>query len=422
MKPLTVAICLTLAASPAAASTSWITVGDTAYLKIRKIQPSAKLRASRAAGITGPEKLHLLEVKSKDLDKIIGALHRALRHCGGFIYHATEADGRRALALADAVPPASLTRPAYSIAHQAIVAPMLRQMQDAHIRETISGLTGFANRYYTSAPGIAASGWLKDKWTALASGRDDISVAQYAHLRYDQRSVIATIEGSDKSAEVIVLGAHLDSINLLGTKDTTKAPGADDDASGIAGISEVLRVIAATGYKPRRTIKLIAYAAEEVGLRGSQEIAQEYKRNGANVVGVMQLDMTNFKGSDKDIYIFTDYTDEPQNQFLVKLVRTYLPTLTVGYDKCGYACSDHAAWHAQGYATSMPFESEIKKDNPRIHTANDTLANSGSQALHALKFARLAAAYVVELGSGSIATREADKAEGPHPPNDFRSR
>lgn len=161
----------------------------------------------------------------------------------------------------------------------------------------------------------------------------------------------------------------------------------------------MLRVVAASGYQPRRTIKLIAYAAEEVGLRGSQEIAQEYKKNGTNVVGVMQLDMTNFKGSDKDIYIFSDYTDEPQNQFLLKLVKAYLPTLTVGYDKCGYACSDHAAWHAQGYATSMPFESEIKKDNPRIHTAGDTLASNGGQAMHALKFARLAAAYAVELGS-----------------------
>lgn len=407
MKPLIISICLMLAAAPAAASTSWITVGDIAYQKIRKIQPAAKVRGTRAAGIAGTEKLHLLEVTTKDLDKLNGALHRELRHCGGFMYHATEVDGRRALAMADAVPPPSLTRPAYSISNQAVVTPMLQQMQEANIRDTITGLTGFANRDYTSAPGIAASNWLKDKWTALANGRDHISVAQYAHLRYGQRSVIATIEGSNKAGEVIVLGAHLDSINMLGTRDTTKAPGADDDASGVAGLTEVLRVVAAAGYKSRRTIKLIAYAAEEVGLRGSQEIAQEYKKNGTNVVGVMQLDMTNFKGSDKDIYIFTDYTNEPQNQFLVKLVNAYLPTLTIGYDECGYACSDHASWHAQGYAASMPFEAEIKKDNPLIHTANDTLTNSGSQAVHALKFARLAAAYAVELGSeGAAAGRK----------------
>jgi leucyl aminopeptidase len=407
MKPLTLYLCLTLAAAPAAASTSWITAGEAAYLKIRNVQPGVKVLGTRTPGLAGTEKLHLLEVQTKVLDKLTAALHRELRHCGGFMYHATEADGRRALAMADAMPPAPLTRPAYTITSQAVVAPMLQQMQDGQIRETITGLTGFANRYYASAPGIAASDWLKARWTALANGRTHISVAQYAHLRFDQRSVIATIEGSDKAGEVIVLGAHLDTINLLGTKDTTKAPGADDDASGIAGLTEVLRVVAATGYKPRRTIKLIAYAAEEVGLRGSQEIAQEYRKNGTNVVGVMQLDMTNFKGSDNDIYLFTDYTHAPQNQFLANLIKTYLPTLTMGYDKCGYACSDHAAWYAQGYATSMPFESEIKKDNPKIHTASDTLANSGNQALHALKFARLAAAYAVELGSEGAAAKKA---------------
>lgn len=405
MKPLTLWICLMLAASPAAASTSWITAGDTAYQKIRKIQPRAKLRGSSVPRMDRGEKLHLLEVQTADLDKISARLHREMRHCGGFMHHASEADARRALAMSDTVPLSSLTKPAYSIANQAIVAPMLEQMQDARISETITGLSGFANRYYASAPGVAASGWLKTRWTELAAGREDIAIAQYAHSRFDQRSVIATIEGSDKPTEVIVIGAHLDSINLLGTKDTTVAPGADDDASGVAGLTEVLRVVAASGYKPRRTIKLIAHAAEEVGLRGSQEIAQEYKKNGVNVVGVMQLDMTNFKGSANDIYLFTDYTDEPQNQFLARLVKAYLPALTIGYDKCGYACSDHAAWNAQGYATSMPFESEIRKDNPRIHTAGDTLSNSGGQAAHALKFARLAMAYAVELGSESLAAK-----------------
>ena len=407
MKPLIVLTCLMFAVSTASAATSWITAGDAAVAKIRKLQPRAKIRGTRDAGMAGTEKLHLLEMKTRDIERLSGLLHRELRHCGGFMYHATEADGRRALAMADAAPPALLTRPGYGISNQAIVVPLLQQMQEGSIRETIAGLTSFANRYYTSAPGIAASYWLKDQWMALSNGRAHISVAQFAHTGYQQRSVIATIEGSDKAGEIIVVGAHLDSINLFGTKDGTRAPGADDDASGVAGLTEVLRVIAAGGYLPRRTIKLIAYAAEEVGLRGSQEIAQEYKKNGSNVVGVMQLDMTNFKGSENDIYIFTDYTSEAQNQFLVGLVRAYLPSLTIGYDKCGYACSDHAAWHAQGYATSMPFESEIRKDNPYIHTVNDTFANSGNQAGHALKFARLAAAYALELGSeaGNAARR-----------------
>ncbi|MGZ8294408.1 MAG: M20/M25/M40 family metallo-hydrolase [Telluria sp.] len=402
MQAIPLLLALALAASPAAASTTWITAGDAAYQAIRKVYPKIKPRESRP-GLAGAEKIHLLEVNSKDLDKITRTLHRELRHCGGFMYHITEADGHLSLERAAGGTSPGTARPAYAITNQATVGPLLEQMQEKNIADTIAGLTGFANRYYTSAPGIESSNWLKRKWIELAANRDNISIEQYAHVRYDQRSVIATIAGTDKAAEVVVMGAHLDTINLLGTKDTTKAPGADDDASGVAGLSEVLRVLAASGYKPRRTIRLIAYAAEEVGLRGSQEIAREYKKNAVNVVGVLQLDMTNFKGSAKDIYIFTDYTDEGQNGFVENLMTAYLPTVTIGYDKCGYACSDHASWSAQGYATSMPFEAEIKKDNPHIHTAKDTYANSGGQAAHALKFARLAAAYAVELGSEGAA-------------------
>lgn len=42
----------------------------------------------------------------------------------------------------------------------------------------------------------------------------------------------------------------------------------------------------------------------------------------------------------------------------------------------------------------------MARDNPAIHTAHDTLENSGGHATHALKFARLAAAYMVELSGG----------------------
>jgi leucyl aminopeptidase len=200
-----------------------------------------------------------------------------------------------------------------------------------------------------------------------------------------------------------VLGGHLDSISSGSMGETTRAPGSDDDASGIASMTEALRAMIASGYKPRRTIKFMAYAAEEVGLRGSKDIAANFKANNINVVGVMQLDMTNYKGSPSDIYLYTDYTNAAQNDFLAKLVAAYQPGTTVAYSKCGYACSDHASWHAQGYPASFPFETLDGDDNPYIHTANDTYANSGSQAAHALKFAKLGAAFAIELGSDGTA-------------------
>ena len=395
------AAALLMATSTSAlAQSSWLTVGETAFVQLRQEGHRVTIRANRAAlpaAQSVSENIYLLEVPARELPNIAGTLHRKLRHCGGFMYHASEAEARRALEGLAA--PQQVTRPSYLIASQATVGPLLAQMEEARIARTIIRLSSFVNRYYTSVHGIEASNWLRDTWKQLAENHPGISVAQFPHAGYGQQSVIATITGSDKAEQVVVLGAHLDSITITSNRAGAVAPGDDDDAAGIAGLTEVLRVLASSNYRPRRTIKLIGYAAEEMGLRGSQDIARDFRKNKVDVVGVLQLDMTNYQGSGQDIYLISDYTDTGQNQFLAKLVETYLPTLTMGTDRCGYACSDHAAWHAEGFATSMPFESSLGQDNPAIHTKHDTYKNSRGQAAHALKFTRMAAAFALELGS-----------------------
>lgn len=395
---------------------SWITVGEKALVHLQREAPqviskdSKAVRASDAgAKEAWTEKVHLVEVDEEEMGKLSAVIHRELKRCGGFMFHASEAEGRKALARQAAPPVMMASRPSYVIDNQAVVPNVLSLMQASNITTTLNDLSSFINRYYTTSGGSDSSNWLRTKWAGMAAGRSDITVTQFAHTGYNQKSVILTINGTDNASEVVVIGGHLDSISNSGSGETMKAPGSDDDASGIASMTEALRAMIATGYKPRRTIKFMAYAAEEVGLRGSAAIAQNFKANNVNVVGVMQLDMTNYKGSPSDIYIYTDFTDSLQNDFLARLVTAYQPGITVGYSRCGYACSDHASWHNQGFAASFPFETLDGDDNPFIHTANDTYANSGNQAAHALKFARLAAAYAVELGSDGPAP--ADKIE-----------
>ncbi|MBB5203126.1 leucyl aminopeptidase [Inhella inkyongensis] len=386
----------------------WISVGDAALQILQRQGAVTETRSSVQAAArlkTGGERIHLVQVDEGQLTALSEAVHHELKRCGGYMFHSSQAEGLALLqrqadsGLRQRLAVATATRPSYVIDQQTAVNPLLGQMQSSHIGQTIVDLSGFTNRYYQTTAGVQASDWLKQRWTTLAAGRSDITVEQYTHAGWKQKSVIATIQGTDNAAEVVVLGGHLDSTLSSGVSETSRAPGADDDASGVASVTEVLRVLAASGYKPRRTLKFMAYAAEEVGLRGSAEIAKAHATAGINVVGVMQLDMTNYKGSANDIYIYTDYTDSTQNGFVTNLITSYLPTLKVGTDRCGYGCSDHASWTAQGYVASFPFEATFSGSNPHIHTANDTFANSGNQAEHALKFAKLALAYAVELGS-----------------------
>ncbi len=409
LKHLSAALCGTLVAAAAHAAPVWITLGDSAFRQLQRVDAgvSAAYSTTVAAGKTDSgvarrETVHVVQVDDTALGALAAAVHRTRGHGPGFVVHDSYDEARQALQPL----PSALAKQAaaeYKVANVSQISTWIQQLQASNIVGTITSLSGFTNRYYTTSHGVAASDWLALQWKQLAGGRADVTVEQFTHASWPQKSVILTIKGSDASAGTVVLGGHLDS-TVGWTTENTRSPGADDDASGIASLTEALRVLLANNYKPKRTIKFIGYAAEEAGLLGSKAIAKQFRAQNANVVGVLQLDMTNYKGDAKDIYLITDYTNAAQNTYLSNLARTYLPELTVGTSQCGYACSDHASWNSQGYPASFPFEAD-KNDSPYIHTVNDTLENSDRQANHALKFGKLALAYAVDLGNGGTTAK-----------------
>ncbi len=81
-------------------------------------------------------------------------------------------------------------------------------------------------------------------------------------------NVIAEIPGTDKAAEVVMLGGHLDSWHA--------ATGATDNAIGCAIMMEAARILAALNVKPRRTIRVALWGGEEQGLLGSQAYVREH--------------------------------------------------------------------------------------------------------------------------------------------------
>jgi len=368
----------------------WVTIGanDLPLLSQAKGLPlAAPVMVSDQAGL-----FRIQEEKLLDIGKF---MHEKFNRCGGFFAHETREEAEQDLE----APGASATGD-YTIDRKEIVVPMVKMTQEAEVVSTISNLQGFHNRYYQSDTGVAAATWIQNRWAELSSKRGDISVELRQHRGWKQPSVVATIQGKGKGGEYVILGGHLDSIAGYWGRETAKAPGADDNASGIAVLTEALRVLAQSGYKPERTIQFIGYAAEEVGLRGSKDIAQSYKDGGVGVVGVAQFDMTNY-GSGGQIFLVDDYTSAAQNEFMGLLIDEYVG---VGWSNttCGYACSDHASWTRAGFPASTPFESSKNGMNPHIHTGRDTLQNSGGDAKHAINFAKLAVAYAVEMGKGSI--------------------
>ncbi|WP_287231403.1 MULTISPECIES: M28 family metallopeptidase [Vibrio] len=380
----------------------WISIGADASKTVAKSGAQAVLPHSLASS----GEVWVGQVDETELAELSHNMHEEHHRCGGYMVHAS---AQSAMA-ASAMPLVLNTFSAPAISQQATVNAWLPQVNPAQITGTINSLTSFNNRFYTTTSGAQASDWIANEWRSLVSGISNASVEQVSHAGYNQKSVILTIQGSENPDEWVVLGGHLDSTIGSRTDEHTIAPGADDDASGIASVTEIIRVLAENNFKPKRSMAFMAYAAEEVGLRGSQDIANAYKSQGKNVVSVLQLDMTNYQGSAQDIVFINDYTDSSLTQFLANLLDEYLPSLSYGYDRCGYACSDHASWHNAGYSAAMPFESKFNDYNPKIHTPYDTLENSDPTGAHATKFTKLGLAYAVEMGSASGGT--------PPPPTD----
>jgi leucyl aminopeptidase len=342
----------------------------------------------------------LLAVKPSQLEKISAIVHEKFHRCGGFMLESGEHTLRELAAPFSAVPLRTHEefKDLYQITQQEFVGKLTQGASEGALVTTIQTMSAYTNRYYRAATGKESQQWVKDQWQALTQGNPAVSVALFTHGDFPQPSVILTWKGKSLESEVVILGGHGDSIAGFMTGSSTRAPGADDNASGIATITEVIRLLVANNFQPDRTIHFISYAAEEVGLRGSDEIARRYKQDQVNVVGVMQLDMVNFSDNTHDIVLITDNTNAAQNAFVKNLVTTYLPQLSLGENPCGYACSDHASWHRQGFPASFPFEAAMESYNSSIHTARDTLDKSGDNARHALPFVTLAGAYVVEMG------------------------
>jgi leucyl aminopeptidase len=173
----------------------------------------------------------------------------------------------------------------------------------------LTNLTAFNNRYYKASTGLQASVWIQNTLKSIAGSRSDITVTAFNHS-WVQTSTIAKFAGTATTAPTTILGAHMDSINLSSPLNG-RAPGADDDGTGVVNLIEIFKTLVKTGYKPASPLEFHFYSGEEAGLLGSQAIAQSYSTKGASVKAMLELDMTGYfkPGTKEAITFMTDNTD-----------------------------------------------------------------------------------------------------------------
>lgn len=339
--------------------------------------------------VTVTKEFEAFDVKPDELIDMAQSQHESSKYCGGFISSFSGEIFDRPALLKNEF---SFN---YSITRGTMVRNLSSMVSEARLLSNIIWFSSYPTRNYQSRSGIQAMHDLASKWQGMAKHLNFSKIELINHKGFKQPSVVLTLTGSTNN--VVIVGGHGDSVNNDSDDIKALSPGVDDNASGISVITEIIHVLTQSDYRPVNTIKFMAYAAEEVGLLGSMDISGRFADKNANVLGVIQFDGTNFKGSkDLAMVLISDGTSQEQNKFLGSLIDTYL-RVPWRYDKCGYACSDSYSWTFRGFPASFPAEARISEENSHIHTARDTLEVSNNSAAHSVNFAKLGISFVIEL-------------------------
>lgn len=190
---------------------------------------------------------------------------------------------------------------------------MVNAISRTNIESYINTLVGFHTRHNLSlqdnpSQGVGASwNWVKsemEKSIPSSGGRLSVDFVDYTTGGASQRikeeiqlkNVVATLKGTNPNDDrVILISAHLDTRVEGDADNTTFAPGANDDGSGVAAIMEMVRIMSKYPYDA--TIKFMIVTGEEHGLLGAGYMAAKAKEENWNIVAMLNNDMIGNSGS-----------------------------------------------------------------------------------------------------------------------------
>lgn len=178
------------------------------------------------------------------------------------------------------------------------VSGLVGQVSRANLRATVQGLTAFPTRWSESPHFPAVEDWVAD---AMGAAGQPVSRQAYALGSGLTRHNIVAGDPLDPRG-VILVGAHFDSIS---ERPATEAPGANDNASGIAALVEAQRILAGVGFA--RGLVFVGFSGEEQGLVGSSACAGIAAREAWQVALMLNLDMLGHRPADPAAPLYIEY-------------------------------------------------------------------------------------------------------------------
>lgn len=225
------------------------------------------------------------------------------------------------------------------------------------IKGTIAHLAGFATRFTFSGGSEEAGRWIYERFVAI--GYSDVAYQDFILCDSLQKNVICSKQGCGESDKILILCAHYDSTARSTTGwdwQTCPAPGANDNATGVAAMLEIARIL--RNVEMDHTVRFIAFTGEEQNLWGSRAYADLALSNKMNIVLVINLDEIGYPdskppwkiiiGEDQGTHMTPENADS--HRFARVMKRAALDYTSLRTAIRDIWTSDHMPFNSAGYA------------------------------------------------------------------------
>jgi len=261
-------------------------------------------------------------------------------------------------------------------------ARLIDEVSADRLMRNVRSLAAFHTRN-TNSPGLTdACEWAADQLRTVPGLQVELMTYRAAGNRMveakDVVQVVAVLPG--RTDRRILVGGHIDSLNLRESAVTGRAPGANDDASGTALAIELARVMAKGKWE--NTLVFVLFSGEEQGLLGSGALAQRAKDEAWKLEAVLNNDIVgnsaNVDGyKDKNnVRLFSDPAPETASRELARFIewqvrqdmKNFRVKLVYRNDRFGRG-GDHTPFLRQGF-NAVRF-CEVWEDFTRQHNGED---------------------------------------------------
>jgi hypothetical protein len=187
--------------------------------------------------------------------------------------------------------------------------------------------------------------------------------------QFPTRNVVAVKEGRSRPEEIVVVGAHYDSRS--GRYPYEAAPGAEDNASGVAAVLQLARLW--SRIETERSVHFVCFAAEEQGLLGSRRYASSAAQEGWQLSGVLIMDMISNWENDYGVLVDGGTAEEALASLFETGAATWAPELRVERTT-NDALSDQIAFQEISVPAILVIDMDWR-EYPAYHRLNDQYPN-----------------------------------------------